>query len=494
MIDFETQLSAFSGQTILCIGDVVLDEFVYGDVSRLSAEAPTPVLVARRTDRMIGGTGNVARNVAALGGRCIYIGVIGDDDVGQSIKAAFAAEPRIDARLVVEPGRMSTRKMRFVSEKHSTHVARADWESSAPISKATEDDVISRAAQAVGQAGAVVVSEYALGMLTKRLVREVIAAANKAGKPVIVDPRGRDYSSYAGATLIKPNRQQLIDIVNRNVESDAEIAAAAEEVRLATNAKAVLVTRSEAGMTLVTNEPPLHLPAYPVRVRDVSGAGDTVSATVALMLAAGASFEAATRVANAAAAAVVSKRGTATASLGEVRAQLLGGSHEKILHDWSQLDTRLEPWRKQGLRIGFTNGVFDLLHPGHLKVIAAARAACDRLVLGLNSDASVKRLKGKDRPVQNVEARAEMLAALEAVDLVVVFEEDTPEKLIAQVKPIVLVKGGDYKGKELPGQKTVEALGGEVVLIELVPGHSTSAMVARAGEKLAAAGVHAVNL
>jgi D-beta-D-heptose 7-phosphate kinase/D-beta-D-heptose 1-phosphate adenosyltransferase len=432
---------------------------------------------------MIGGAGNVARNIAALGGRCIYRGVIGDDEVGQSIKKEFATEQRIDCRLVVEPGRMSTRKMRFVSEKHSTHVARADWESSAPISKATENDVIDRAAHAVGQVGAVVIAEYALGMLTKQLVRAVIDAANKAGKPVLIDPRGRDYSSYAGATLIKPNRQQLIDVTGHDVDGDADIAAAAEKVRKMTGAKAVLVTRSEAGMTLVSGEPPLHLPAYPVRVRDVSGAGDTVSAALALMLAAGASFEAATRVANAAASVVVGKRGTATASLAELRNRLLGASHEKILYDWNELDERLAAWRRQGLRIGFTNGVFDLLHPGHIKVVTAARATCDRLVLGLNSDASVKRLKGKDRPVQNIEARAEMLAALEAVDLVVVFEEDTPEKLIAQVKPVVLVKGGDYKGTELPGQKIVEALGGEVVLIDLVPGHSTSAMVERARAK-----------
>lgn len=482
MIDVEKQLSAFSAQTVLCIGDVVLDEFVYGDVSRLSAEAPTPVLVVRRSEQMIGGAGNVARNVAALGGRCVFIGVTGDDEVGGKLKAAFAAEPRVDCRLVVEPGRTSTRKIRFVSEKHSTHVARADWESSTPISKATEDAVIDHATKAMPQAGAVVIADYALGLLTKRVVRAVIDAAKTAGKPIIIDPRGRDYSRYAGATLIKPNRQQLIDVLNRNIDGDADIAAAADEVRGLTGAKAVLVTRSEAGMTLVSEALPLHLPAYPVPVKDVSGAGDTVSATVGLLLAAGAALDAATRVANAAASVAVGKSGTATVSVPELRARLLGAP-EKILHDWNELEERLEAWRKQRLRIGFTNGVFDLLHPGHIKVIAAARAACDRLVLGLNSDASVKRLKGKDRPVQNVEARAEMLAALEAIDLVVVFEEDTPEKLIAQVKPVVLVKGGDYKGKELPGQKTVEALGGEVVLIDLMPGHSTSAMVARARAK-----------
>jgi D-beta-D-heptose 7-phosphate kinase/D-beta-D-heptose 1-phosphate adenosyltransferase len=483
MIDFEKQLSAFAGQTILCVGDVVLDEFVYGDVSRLSAEAPTPVLLVRRTAQMVGGAGNVARNVAALGGRSIYVGVIGNDAIGEQLKTLFAAESRIECHLVVEPSRTSTRKMRFVSEKHSTHVARADWETSTPVSKATEDAVIGHATKAVAQAGAVVIADYALGMLTDRVVRAVVDAANKAGKAVLVDPRGRDYSRYAGATLIKPNRQQLVEVVNRNLETDSEITEAAQQIRAATKSKAVLVTRSEAGMTLVTDAEPLHVPAHPVRVRDVSGAGDTVSAALALSLASGLSLDAAMRVANAAAAVVVSKRGTATATLSELRVRLLGASHEKILYDWSELDERLDAWRKQGLRIGFTNGVFDLLHPGHIKVVTAARAACDRLVLGLNSDDSVRRLKGEDRPVQNVQARGEMLAALEAVDLVVVFEQDTPAELIAKVKPVVLVKGGDYKGKELPGQRTVEALGGEVVLIDLVPGHSTSAMVERARTK-----------
>ena len=480
MPDFEKQLSAFAQQTVLCAGDVVLDEFVYGEVSRLSAEAPTPVLVVRRSEQMIGGAGNVARNVAALGAHCIFIGVIGDDDAGRTVRSAFAAEARIDARLIVEAGRISTRKMRFVSEKHSTHVARADWEVSTPVSTATEDAIIAHAQKTIDKADAVVVADYALGMLTKRVVRAVIEAARKAGKPMLVDPRGRDYSRYAGATVIKPNRQQLSDVVNRNVEGDEDIVAAAQEVRRVTGAEAVLITRSEAGMTLVGKSEQLSLPAYPARVRDVSGAGDTVSAAMSLMLASGASFESATRIANAAAAVAVSKRGTATVSLPELRARLMHAPQERILYDWSQLDERLAEWRKQGLRIGFTNGVFDLLHPGHIKVISGARAACDRLVLGLNSDESVRRLKGKERPVQNVQARAEVLAALDAVDLIVIFEEDTPEKLIAQVKPVVLVKGGDYKREELPGYDTVTKLGGEVILIDIEPGHSTTAMVERA--------------
>ncbi len=244
-----------------------------------------------------------------------------------------------------------------------------------------------------------------------------------------------------------------------------------------------MVTRSEAGMTLVSGAIVIHVPAYPVRVRDVSGAGDTVVAVLAAMLAMRADFESAMRAANAAAAVVVGKRGTATVSVAELRSRILPAAtlapEEKIVFDRVLLDEQLTEWRRQGLRVGFTNGCFDLLHPGHVRLLAGARAACDRLVVGLNGDASVTRLKGAGRPVQPVQSRAEVLAALEAVDLVVVFDEDTPEKLIAQVKPTVLVKGGDYTREQVVGREIVEALGGEVVLIEIMPGHSTTSMVER---------------
>ncbi|MBV9347464.1 MAG: D-glycero-beta-D-manno-heptose 1-phosphate adenylyltransferase [Pseudolabrys sp.] len=483
MIDFEKYLARLSEQTVLCVGDVVQDEFVYGDVARISAEAPTPVLVVKRTEQMLGGAGNVARNIAALGGRCIFLGVIGDDETGKALTAAVKNEPRIEAHLIVERGRQSTRKVRFVSEKHWTHLARADWEAAAPIAKTTEDALIDHALKALGKVSAIVIADYGLGLLTRRVVHAVIEAATKAGKPVLVDPRGRDYSSYAGATLIKPNKQQLAEVADRALDSQAAIIEAAEKLRKDLGAKATLVTLSEAGMVLISGEAPLHLPSYPVKVRDVSGAGDTVSASLALLMAAGASFEVAARAANAAAAVVVGKRGTATASLDELRSQLLPSAalavEHKIIFDAAQLNDRLAEWRAQGLRIGFTNGCFDLLHPGHIKVITGARAHCDRLVLGLNSDASTRRLKGAGRPVQDVHMRAEMLAALEAVDLVAVFEDDTPQKLIEQVQPSVLVKGADYRGKDLPGRDVVEKSGGEVVFIDLVPGQSTTSTVER---------------
>jgi D-beta-D-heptose 7-phosphate kinase/D-beta-D-heptose 1-phosphate adenosyltransferase len=488
MFDFAKDLSALSRQTVLCIGDLMLDDFVYGEVSRISPEAPTPVIAVKRSELMIGGAGNVARNLVALGTRCIFVGVVGDDDAGGALTQALDAEPLIESHLVVDGARVTTRKVRFVSEHYSTHMLRADWERAAPVDAMAEDALIGHVVEALPRVGAVVLSDYAKGALTPRVIRAVIDAANALAKPVVVDPKGRDYGIYRGVTLIKPNRQELADATHRAATTDDEVAAAAAELGRDLGAQAVLVTRSEDGMTLVAQgATPVHVPAYPVRVRDVSGAGDTVVAVLAGMLAFGTDFESAMRAANAAAAVVVGKRGTATLSIAELRSRILPAAslapEEKIVFDWALLGEHLAEWRRAGYRIGFTNGCFDLLHPGHVRLLAGARAACDRLVVGLNGDASVTRLKGPGRPVQPVEARAEVLAALEAVDLVVVFDEDTPAELIAQVKPTVLVKGGDYAAEEVVGRDVVEALGGEVILIDLVPGHSTSAMVARARGK-----------
>lgn len=487
MFDFDKHLPDLAEQTVLCVGDLMLDEFVYGEVSRISPEAPTPVIAVKRSEVMVGGAGNVARNLVSLGARCIFIGVVGDDEAGGELKTQLAKISRIDAHLVVDSGRRTTRKVRFVSEHYSTHMLRADWEAISPIGPKSEDALIGHVTKSVPKAGAVVLSDYAKGALTPRVVRAVIDAANKLGKPVLVDPKGRDYSIYKGATLITPNRQELADATGRAAQTDDEIAAAASALRGILGAQAVLVTRSEAGMTLVGEGGAIHVPAYPVRVRDVSGAGDTVVAVLAAMLALRADFESAVRAANAAAAVVVGKRGTATLSAAELRSRILPAAtlapEEKIVFDWALLDEHMAEWRKLGLRVGFTNGCFDLLHPGHVKLLAGARGACDRLVVGLNGDASVTRLKGAGRPVQQVQSRAEVLAALEAVDLVVVFDEDTPEKLIARVKPTVLVKGSDYKREDVVGHAIVEALGGEVILIELMPGQSTSAMVERSRAK-----------
>jgi D-beta-D-heptose 7-phosphate kinase/D-beta-D-heptose 1-phosphate adenosyltransferase len=486
MLDFEKSLQSVGQQTILCVGDLMLDDFVYGDVSRISPEAPAPVIKVTRNEIAIGGAGNVARNVASLGARCIFVGLIGDDEPGREVIARLQADPLIEPSLVIDPARPTTRKVRFVSEHFSTHLLRADWEQAGAVSAEREGELLARALAALPRVGAVVLSDYAKGVLTPRVLTEIIAAANKAGTPVIVDPKAADYAVYRGATVIKPNRKELGETTRMPVSTDDEVIAAATKLNADLRTQAVLVSLSDDGLVLVpAARNPVRVPAYPVKVKDASGAGDTVVASLALMLAARAEFDVAVRVANAAGAIVVGKRGTATVTADELRHQVLPAStlasEDKVIYDRALIDESLAEWRRAKLRIGFTNGCFDLLHRGHVKLMAEARAACDRLVVGLNSDASVRRLKGPERPIQDVASRAEVLAALEAVDLVVVFEEDTPLELIKQVRPTVLIKGGDYTREQVVGHEVVEAAGGEVLLIDLVPGHSTTRIVARSG-------------
>lgn len=484
MFDFDSQLSKLSGQTVLCVGDLMLDDFVYGEVVRISPEAPAPVIAVKRNEMVIGGAGNVARNVASLGAHCIFVGVVGDDEVGRILAAKLRDEKLIEAHLAIDPARPTSRKVRFVSEHYSTHLLRADWELAKAIEGECERDVINHALDALPRVGAVILSDYAKGVLTANVIHTILDAAKKAGKPVIVDPKINNMSIYRGATLITPNKRELAEAVRRELLCDADIVAAADELCDIVASEAVLVTRSDEGMTLVqSGHEPIHVSAYPVKIGDVSGAGDTVVAVLAAMLASKSDFEPAMRAANAAAAVVVGKRGTASVTLAELRSRILPAAslaaEEKVVFDWSQLDERLADWRRQGLRVGFTNGCFDLLHPGHIRLLTQARATCDRLIVGLNGDPSVTRLKGHGRPVQNQHARADVLAALEAVDLVVIFEEDTPLKLIDRLRPKVLIKGSDYRRDEVVGGDIVEANGGEVVLVEIVPGHSTTEIVHR---------------
>jgi D-beta-D-heptose 7-phosphate kinase/D-beta-D-heptose 1-phosphate adenosyltransferase len=490
MYNYDEQLAKLGGATVLCIGDLMLDDFVYGDVSRISPEAPAPVIVVKREQKLIGGAGNVARGIAALGAHCIFVSVLGEDDAGRVVTRAFKEEcPKIETHLMIDPSRPTTRKVRFVSEHHSTHLLRADWELAAPVSDEIERKLIGAVRNVLPRAGAVVLSDYAKGVLTPRVVHAVIDAANELGIPVVVDPKGLDYGIYRGATLITPNRKELSEATHRPIANEADLIAAAQELARLVGSEAVLITRSEEGMTLYTNAAPaVHIPAYPVKIRDVSGAGDTVAAVLAVMLATKAEFEPAVRAANAAAAVVVGKRGTATVTIAELRSRLLPAAflapEEKIVYDWSVLDEHLTEWRRQGLRTGFTNGCFDLLHPGHIKLLTEARAACDRLIVGLNTDDSIKRLKGQDRPVQGQQARAEVLSALEAVDLVVLFDADTPVDLIRRVKPSVLVKGADYRVDQVVGRELVEAHGGKILLVGLAPGHSTTRLIGERPSKL----------
>src|SRR6202142_978364 len=374
MFDFDALSHAIASQTVLCVGDLMLDEFVYGEVSRISPEAPAPVIAVQRSETNVGGAGNVARNIASLGARCIFAGLIGEDEAAAKLKAALAQESRIDSVLICAPARPTPAKVRFVSEHFSSHMLRADWELAKPASGDIEQKLVDSVLPLLPRADIVLLSDYAKGVLTARVIRNIIDAARKLGKRVIVDPKSPNFAIYRGATLLTPNRKEFAEATRSRAETEKNIADAAQDVMQLADCEAVLVTQSEHGMTLVPRRgDAIHVPAHPVKVRDVSGAGDTVAAALAVTLAAGADWETALRMANAAAAVAVGKKGTATVTSAELRRRILPhaflAAEEKIVADGGDLDAQLVDWRKQGLRIGFTNGCFDILHPGHVKLL-----------------------------------------------------------------------------------------------------------------------------
>ena len=465
----------------LCVGDVMLDRFVYGNVDRISPEAPIPVLRIEREQAMLGGAGNVVRNLVGLRAHVEFISVVGNDLAGREVTQLVGALDNVEPHLLVQAKRQTTIKSRFVAG--SQQLLRADAETVAPVVETTEDDIIRLASAALADCKVVVISDYAKGVLSPRAVKAIIAAARVAGRPTVVDPKGADYQRYAGATIVTPNRRELAEATGLTVRSDDEVEFAARQLIAACDLQAVLCTRGAEGMSLVPkNGPARVIPTRAREVFDVSGAGDTVIATLAAGLAAGLNVEAAAALANVAAGIVVGKVGTAVAYADELlhalRQEDLAAEERKIASLEEALDM-VARWRRQGLKVGFTNGCFDLLHPGHISLMQQARRACDRLIVGLNSDASVKRLKGPERPVQTETARAAVLASLATVDLVVVFGADTPLTLIEALRPDVLVKGADYTVEQVVGAEQVRSWGGRVVLADLAAGHSTSATIKR---------------
>ncbi|MFD1626713.1 D-glycero-beta-D-manno-heptose-7-phosphate kinase [Azospirillum griseum] len=479
MSDLARHIDTLSRANVLCLGDVMLDRFVYGSVDRVSPEAPIPVLRITRDVPKLGGAGNVAANLIALDATCRFVSVVGQDAVGTDLLALLAQERVSDGgSIVVEAGRQTTVKTRFIAGQQQ--LLRADVETVAPITCA--DRVLAQIERVLAEVGGVILSDYGKGVLTDDLIAGVIAAARAAGKTVVVDPKGRDYRRYRGADILTPNRKELMEATGLPAHSDEQVVTAARRLIADCGVGAVVATRSEQGMSVVTADAVTHLPAQAREVFDVSGAGDTVVATLTAALSVGVGLTDAARLANLAAGLVVGKVGTAVVRTHE----LLTALHEQEWrHGEDKVATRdeaaerAERWRLRGKRVGFTNGCFDLLHPGHISLLKQARAACDVLVVGLNSDASVKRLKGDSRPVQNETARATVLASLGVVDLVVVFDEDTPESLIHAVRPDVLVKGADYTVATVVGAGFVQSYGGTVLLAELVEGQSTTNTIKR---------------
>ena len=473
-----------AGVRVLVLGDIMLDRFVYGTVERISPEAPIPVLRIAEETAMLGGAGNVLRNLAALGARPHGIAVVGEDAAGAELSAlarACVAPSGGAVELIAAVARPTTIKDRFIAA--GQQLLRVDRDPTGLLDSATAARVEAAALAAVGEAAAVVLSDYGKGLLSDALIAAVVAAAARLGRPVVVDPKGRDFARYRGAGWVTPNRRELQEASGLATGDDAAVVAAARKVVAEAGLGALLATRSEQGMTLVSAGGAVHhLKAEAREVYDVSGAGDTVVAAFAAGLGAGLAPVAAAQLANVAAAIVVGKLGTAVARPGEIlhamHASELLAAEAKVA-DLESLMTQVAQWRQAGLKVGFTNGCFDLLHPGHVALLEQARAACDRLIVGLNSDASVRRLKGAARPVQGEAARAAVLASLASVNRVVIFGDDTPLALIAALRPDVLVKGADYSLEQVVGADIVQGYGGRVVLANLAPGHSTTATIER---------------
>jgi len=474
-----------AGAPVLVVGDVMLDRFLYGAVERISPEGPIPILRLERELAMLGGAGNVVRNLTALGARPSFVAVVGDDQAGLEVQRLVAEATGGGGHLLLDRGRRSTIKERYIAG--GQQLLRVDRETAPNLSEALAEAAVSAALALMDEARVLVLSDYGKGLLGPATLERLIAGARARGLAVVVDPKGRDFARYRGATLVTPNRRELAEASGLPTASDAAVVAAARHLMAEAGIEAVLATRSEEGMTLVEPDGPgapraTHLPALAREVFDVSGAGDTVVATMAAALAAGLPRVTAAELANAAAGIVVGKVGTAVASPSEIlhalhAREVLSG--ETKVFSLDALLSEIGRWRRLGQRVGFTNGCFDLLHPGHISLLNQARKTCDRLVVGLNSDSSVRRLKGEGRPVQSEGARATVLASLACVDAVVLFTEDTPEQLIRQLRPDVLVKGADYTIQQVVGADLVQAWGGKVVLADLMPGQSTSNTIRR---------------
>jgi D-beta-D-heptose 7-phosphate kinase/D-beta-D-heptose 1-phosphate adenosyltransferase len=464
-------LSQLEHARLLVVGDVMLDRYWHGGTSRISPEAPVPVVKVEDADDRPGGAANVALNIASLGGRASLAGVVGDDDNAGHLERALESA-NVNAHLHRSADVPTITKLRVMSRNQQ--LIRLDFES--PLWNVDTTPLIEKVQSALGDADVVILSDYGKGSLNR--VEALIAAARAAGKRVLVDPKGSDFSRYRGASVITPNLTEFEAIVGPCAD-DAELAEKGEQLRATLELEALLVTRSERGMTLIREGlAPLHLPTHAREVFDVTGAGDTVIGVLGLALAAGHGFGEAVMLANLAAGLVVAKPGTAVLSVAELYTALHGDSlAEYGVIEEKSLIGAVRAAQARGERVVMTNGCFDILHAGHVAYLEQAKRLGDRLIVAVNDDASVARLKGPKRPINTLARRAQVLAGLAAVDWVVPFSEDTPARLIEAILPDRLVKGGDYRPEDIAGGEAVIANGGEVLVLGFEDGVSTTTMI-----------------
>jgi D-beta-D-heptose 7-phosphate kinase/D-beta-D-heptose 1-phosphate adenosyltransferase len=481
--DLETVLAERGRPRVLIVGDLILDRYVSGDVARISPEAPIPVLTAKRSEEKLGGAGNVAANLVAMGAEVDVVGVLGEDGWGRALRALLEGLGIETSGCVVDATRPTIQKTRMMSGPQQ--MLRVDWEDSSPVVDAARAALVASLPARVRKARAVVLSDYGKGVLGPAVIAAVIDAARAAKIPVLVDPKGSDYSRYRGATLVTPNRKEAEQAVGRKLGGLGELPAAADELMQVGELDSAVITLGSDGIYWRNRRGESgRVSAQARAVFDVTGAGDTVVAQLAFFLADGVPLGPAVELANQAAAITVARLGTHAVSRTELAAHLasqraehapLGG---KVVRG-TEVETLLARWRRDGRRIVFTNGCFDVLHLGHVNYLRFAKSKGDVLIVGVNDDASVMRLKGPTRPVNGLDDRMEVLAALEMVDAVTSFSEDTPANIVERVTPHVLVKGEDWADKGVVGREWVEAHGGVVHLAPLVPGRSTTNILER---------------
>ncbi len=464
-------LPDFRRAGVLVVGDVMLDRYWYGPTSRISPEAPVPVVKVDTIEERPGGAANVAMNIAALGASSRLIGLTGVDDAARALDARLS-EVSVTCDFVAVHSHPTITKLRVLSRNQQ--LIRLDFEQS--FDDVDASPMLARIKSALPQAGAVVLSDYAKGALAQ--VQLMITLAREAGVPVLIDPKGTDFSRYRGATLLTPNLSEFEAVAGR-CKNDAELVSRGMKLIADYDLSALLVTRSEQGMTLLQpGKDPLHLPTQAQEVFDVTGAGDTVIGVLAAALSAGNTLEESCFLANAAAGVVVGKLGTSTVSPIELENAIRGRADTGFgVMTEDELREAVVRARQRGEKVVMTNGIFDILHAGHVSYLANARKLGDRLIVAVNSDESTKRLKGESRPVNPLAQRMIVLSALEAVDWVVPFIEDTPQRLIAGILPDLLVKGGDYQPKEIAGSEEVWANGGDVKVLNFEDGCSTTNII-----------------
>ena len=459
---------------IVVIGDLMIDHYIWGSCERISPEAPVPVVSVSKESMVLGGAGNVVNNLESLGGRVSILSVVGRDDNAKEMKKLLDAKS-ISHTLVEEVGRKTTKKSRLIASNQQ--VIRYDDESRENISLSSQVKLLEALQKNCFSYDVVILSDYGKGVLTANICRDIISMCNSLGKMVLVDPKGEDYTKYKGATLLTPNKKEAILATKINIHDDNSLGEALRMLKNDLELDYSIITLSEEGIGLLDKEIKI-IPTVAREVFDVTGAGDTVIASLAMALSSGFEIESACEFANKAAAVVVAKVGSATVTLNEVEEyehSLNQGQSESKIKNFEQIERISKRLKEQGRKIIFTNGCFDILHRGHATYLQKAKELGDILILGLNSDESIRRLKGEQRPINNLEDRAFLIGALESIDFVVPFTEDTPYELIKLVQPDILVKGADYEGKDVIGSD----IAGEVKLIDFVAGKSTTNLIGK---------------